>query len=1138
MVAIWFKKTLHLKHLFTNGVKQGIAMNEKARAGFSKRRLWKSLGAMFLCLAGPIAFAGSAPGAVDSGVTVDQRASPATAAKTGLEFSAAPTAEEIFRARVFEEPLVPVGGEPTAADNSAMAAALVGYSHRSGPDDFSSLTTFLDQHTASVWRMALLTGLGMEYYNTAHYSLALEAWKQAWALSQNATTAQGKLLADRAGGELAYMYGRLGRMGELETLLQSTGGRTFSGPGYLKIIGAQEGLWMMKNKPEIAFFCGPQALACIKMAVEPSYPAMDVLRNAASTQRGCSLPYLAELSRKMGLNYQMAFREKDGAFVAPSVVHWKLGHYAALIRQVGDLYLLKDPTFRNDTWATRQALEDETSGYFLVPPGLLPKGWRTVEFKEGETVWGKGFVTILDPGGQTPRDLHTGPQVCRGMMVPRVHLMTVNLSLADQPVGYTPPVGPAVTTTVRFNSLDGFQPVNSPYSNLGPQWSCDWISYITDTPSNNMADVSYFIGGGQRTFTYNTNTQAFVSQQYDQTLLTRTATDPISYTMTWPDGSQMVFNHSDGSVGTSRKVFLTQVIDPQGNAVILSYSGSLLVAITDAIGQVTTIAYGLSGTNFYAQDRCSGNTNYILPADPYKITKITDPFGRSATFDYTVGPIGFFTCTNDSHQTFTNLIYAHLLNKITDVIGLTSQVGYNSSTNVVAFSTTNGLLFVTNYSSVGSLTTPYGTSSFSLAYGNGVNRSAEITYPDGSRDRVEFNPGAPGFGDSEPASTVPQNMPTIFDHYLNYRNTFYWSRNACTTSYGDYSKARVLHWLHAATGVCSGILESTKDPLENRVWYGYAGQGAIFVGTNNLPSQIGRVLDDGSTQLYNYSYNAFGHVTGVVDPAGRTFSYVYATNGIDLLELRMTRLDKNELLFRATYNSQHRPLTTSDAAGQTTSYSYNGRGQLLSITNARNETLSFAYDSDGYLLAVHGPLPGTNDTSTITYDAFGRPRILTDVSGYTRTLDYDNLDHLIQITYPDSTFERITYDRLDPSVIRDRAGRLTHFNYDYMRQLRQITDPLGRVTRLSWCRCGQLNSLTDPLGRTTSWQMDIQGRAIARQYADGSQISYSYENTTSRLRQVTDEKQQLTYFFYNPDNTLRFIGYANADVPTSSVTIN
>jgi len=1053
-----------------------------------------------------------------------------------LPFSANPTVDEIFRARVFEEQLVPIGGEPSAEENADLAAALHGYAHRGGPDDFSSLTAFLERHPNSVWRAALLTGLGMEYYNTAHYSLALEAWEGAWAAGQNATTAQGKALADRAGGELAYMYARLGRMDQLETFLQSVEGRPFIGTASQRIIRVREGLWTMKNRPQIAFRCGPLALYRIKLSVDPQNPAAELIRNAASTQQGCSLPQVTELSRKIGLAYQMAFRQKDGPLVVPSVVHWKVGHYAALTRQAGDKYLLEDPTFGNTVWATRTALDEETSGYFLIPPGPLPKGWRPVEPIEGETVWGKGYIGLGDPGALTPRDFKTGAPVCRGMVVPQMHLLTANLSLSDQPVGYTPPVGPAIAFTVRYNSLDGFQPASEPFSNLGPQWSSDWISFITDQPTNSLADVTYYIGGGQRTFThFDTNSQSFAYQQYDQALLTRTAISPISYTMLWPDGAQLIFSQSDGSVGSSRRVFLSQVIDPQGNAVSLAYDGLLrLASITDAIGQVTTIRHGLPGTNLFSQNSCTGNTNYFLPPDPYKITKVTDPFGRSATFTYSPGLIGWFTCTDAHNQTFTNYIYAYLLNTITDVNGLSSRLGYYPDTNVLAFSSTNGLFFVTNYIDVTSLTTPYGTTSFSLGYGDSGTRAAEIRYPDGSRERVEYHEisSYPESGSSLP---IPQLMYAASGSLFE-RNSFYWSRNACASSYGDYSKARLFHWIAQDVNTTQDVLLSTKEPLENRVWYDYAAQQGEIAGTNNKPSHIGRVLDDGSTQLYSYTYNASGRLTSSLDPIGRTLSYVYDTNGTDLLEVRMTRAGKNELLFRATYNSQHRPLMTTDAAGQTTRYSYNARGQVLSVINARNEILTFDYDSNGYLVAILGPLPGTNSTATIAYDAFGRPGTLTDVSGYSRTFDYDNLDRITQITHPDGTFEQVTYDRLDRNIIRDRAGRLTLFNYDSMRQLTQVTDTLGRATRFEWCGCGGLKRLTDPMGRTTSWQMDVQGRRIAKQYADGSQVTYSYENTTSRLRQVTDEKLQSALFSYNLDNTLRLRAYASATVPTPTAS--
>ena len=113
---------------------------------------------------------------------------------------------------------------------------------------------------------------------------------------------------------------------------------------------------------------------------------------------------VAELSQKLGLNFQMAFREKDAAFVVPSVVHLKVDHYAAIVRQEGDRYLLQDPTFGNDVWVTREALEAETSGYFLIPPGELAHGWRAVEAQEGETVWGKGHTAGNDPEPHGPCD--------------------------------------------------------------------------------------------------------------------------------------------------------------------------------------------------------------------------------------------------------------------------------------------------------------------------------------------------------------------------------------------------------------------------------------------------------------------------------------------------------------------------------------------------------------------------------------------------------------------------------------------------------------------------------------------------------------------------------------------------------------
>jgi len=207
---------------------------------------------------------------------------------------------------------------------------------------------------------------------------------------------------------------------------------------------------------------------------------------------------VAELSQKIGLNYQMAFRQKGGDFVVPSVVHWKVGHYAALVRQEGEWYLLEDPTFGNAVWATQQALAAETSGYFLIPPGPLPKGWRTVESNEGEGIWGKGSTSNNDPGPTAPCDKQSGgsspcDNACasasggggggaggppatvpgQGLAVSSVHFSTVNLNLRDQPAGYSPPVGLPVRFWVRYNHRDAFQPTTFTYANFGSKWTCD-----------------------------------------------------------------------------------------------------------------------------------------------------------------------------------------------------------------------------------------------------------------------------------------------------------------------------------------------------------------------------------------------------------------------------------------------------------------------------------------------------------------------------------------------------------------------------------------------------------------------------------------------------------------------------------------
>jgi YD repeat-containing protein len=162
---------------------------------------------------------------------------------------------------------------------------------------------------------------------------------------------------------------------------------------------------------------------------------------------------------------------------------------------------------------------------------------------------------------------------------------------------------------------------------------------------------------------------------------------------------------------------------------------------------------------------------------------------------------------------------------------------------------------------------------------------------------------------------------------------------------------------------------------------------------------------------------------------------------------------------------------------------------------------------------------------------------MNDVDGYTLTFDYDVLDRITRVTYPDGTYESLTYNRLDPEVLRDRAGHETRLTHDSLRQLVTVEDPLGRITRYNWCGCGNLTSLIDPLGRVTSWIRDFQGRVTARIYPDGLRIQYAYDTATGWLKSIRDEQNQITFFDYNLDGTFRGKRYFNALIPTPGVKL-
>ena len=797
------------------------------------------------------------------------------------------TPADIFHltANKFEEPFLAT--VPTSSrEDEALRQAIALFGARAAEDDFGALTGYLIAFPRSGWRVAVLTNLGLLQYHYGYFSRAIISFGQAWQEGRSNSDPKVHMLVDRAVGELAEMHARLGHVPELQALFIDIGNRPITGPATERIQGAREGLATMQTDPGVSFLCGPMALKNLLLSSGYKYDQVALLDSFRSGAHGVSLQEVSELATKAGMHHRVIRRTASQPVPVPAIIHWRVSHFAAIVGQQGDRFHMIDPTFGTDLWITKAAIDAESDGYFLIPENTRSYGWQMASLQEQAATIGMGYPQTVDMGAVTPDDTQCQGPACTApapeqtspeaddsssnaipMTVYSFTEMVVSLHLSDTPVGYAPPRGPAVRVTLNYNQREANQPSNFTFFNISPKWTLNWLSYIQDDPRSPGGSVSrYVAGGGDISYMgYNGTTGTFTPETRDASMLSRTTTGATVYTRTLADGASETYAASNGATTYPRLIFLTQFTDPQGNSVALSYDNQLrLTAITDATGRQTTFTYGST-------------------ANPLLITTITDPFGRSAQLTY------------DS---------SGRLSSITDILGLTSKFTYDAS------------------SLVNTMTTPYGTTAFT--YGeSGTYRYLSATDPLGRTERVEWDQPAPASSNlpfSEPNNLVPLGVVNPFNQYITGRDTFYWDKHAYAVAAGNYSLARIRHWMHNEynTNEMYHSLESYKYPYENRVWYNYPNQSSTgFSGSLDYPTRTGRVLDDGTTQLTQMSYNTQGNITDMIDPIGRETQLTYAANGIDLTGVKQkTSLSGYSILAGMTYSSQHLPLTKTDAAAR------------------------------------------------------------------------------------------------------------------------------------------------------------------------------------------------------------------------------
>ncbi|GHU10333.1 hypothetical protein AGMMS50225_13530 [Betaproteobacteria bacterium] len=1084
--------------------------------------------------------------------------------------------------------------EPLVADNTGaseraeLQAALKKWETRADPLDRTALTDYLAAHPDSPWRAAILGNLGLLALDEGRFSRAVSDLEAAWEAGRETETIEARRFADRIGGELVKLSAQLGHLDAVNMLLPELEARGLGGAGEAALNIAREGQWRMTNPDGLSFMCGPLALEQLRATPRDLFKLAQS-GNFPTQNRGYTLTELATLAQHQDQPLVAIHRPVGSAVPVPAIVHWKSGHYSALLEarqaQGGKRYRVRDAALGREYWIHQAALDEEASGYFLSE--RTAPGWRAVSAEEGTNILGAGTTETND-------NTQTQDQSCAinwGMMGVQVNPMLVGLSIKDTPLSYRPPRGPAVPLGIRYSQLEAYQPAIFTYSNLGPNWTFEGITYIVDHPGSPGAEVQrYLPGGGTRKLSaYIDASGEFAHDELDQSKLVLVSTEPITYERHLADGGKEIYREAQTS-GTIRKVFISAAIDAAGNTLTYQYE-RLPVAVFRADAQTQ------SGTVITMHPHNSDGDLYMEQIEGLRLVSMTDASGAITRLEYHPEMRLVITAIVDPFGRRAQILYDKVrrLERIIDAVGLTSQVVYDTpyipppiyiGTGGTTYShaggsassgSGGGASYISGgshpysgfggggvsrqglpkaatigppptwsyLSSIAGLITPYGTTKFSHS-GAGTTRALSITDARGHISHTVTRHNAPGVSLSE--AEQPEGVALVNTN-LNLRNTYHWNaRTVARGLSGNYNNAQIWHWAHQSGPVSatSGTLESQKRPLESRLWYTYPGQSsATYSGTCEKPATLSRVLPDGSTQLSQWEYNAWGHPTRYIDPEGRETRYEYAANEIDLIKVQQKGATTWETLVEVTWNEQHRPLTLKDAAGKLTRYTWNETGELTSQTNALNQTTHYQYDAQGRLTRIINPLG--NIAATYTHDAWGKLATATDAEGYTLGYTYDALGRPTQITYPDGTTTEYTWNKLDVAQVKDRHGKLTTYQYDATRNLIQMTDAL-RTTRYTYDEDGELVSLSQwgnsadaiqvylySSAHATRWERDLQGRVISKQTADGGTTRWDYDSA-GREHKRTDAAHRTRTLGYAKDNRLTDIHYGlEIDLPVLDV---
>jgi RHS repeat-associated protein len=243
------------------------------------------------------------------------------------------------------------------------------------------------------------------------------------------------------------------------------------------------------------------------------------------------------------------------------------------------------------------------------------------------------------------------------------------------------------------------------------------------------------------------------------------------------------------------------------------------------------------------------------------------------------------------------------------------------------------------------------------------------------------------------------------------------------------------------------------------------------------------------------------NLSTVTDPAGRTFTYTYGTNGL---------------------------VSSITDGTRTVSYGYDGNLNLTSVTDVLGGSTNYTYDASHRLLSVKDPICTTTqgcNGGVNVYDTNGRVSQQTDPLGNSATYAYTSQWPAFSTTVTDLLGHQTVYDyalNMPLDIVQAANTPLaetTTYTYDPATMgVAAITNPNGEVSTAAYDAEGNLLTATDPVGNKRIYTYNSFTEPLTVQDTLGITTTNTYDSngnllTTSRPLVGSGTNQVTTYTY-------------------------